>query len=162
MELANHESSMIGVNGISTRRRSETSDRPWESVLDGGENLVGIASDGAGSRQPDRRLPGLTFLPPVVCLFVLVILRGSNVGAEGRSWDSILFRCPCPQIRELTAFRAERPPRILFPRCRPATDGAGHAVSVASLRGLKKILRCEESRLVLRRGPWCGDLEEAA
>ncbi len=127
-------------------RWASTTSQQGSDLLDSGENPVGITGISAGPRLPDHRRLSLTLLPGIVRLFVLVGVCGRRVHGEAGAWDSILFRCPGSQIRQLAPFRAEWPPRVLFPGCRLATHGAGHRLSIASLGGRKKSLCCERGR----------------
>ncbi len=70
-------------------------------------------------------------------VFAPMLVSGGGVGnnqlgCKRRTWNTILFRGPRSQIRELTTLRTEWTPGICFPCRGLVAQGTGHGRSVTS------------------------------
>lgn len=83
-------------------------------------------------------------------------LGNDQLGCKRRTWNTVLFRSPCSQIRDLTTLRTEWTPRICFPCRGLVAQGAGHGRSVTSEPNEVQSL---EGRLISSSGCLLGFLD---
>ncbi len=71
-----------------------------------------------------------------VVFVLLLVFRGGlgddHLSCERGTWNTVLFRGPRSQIRELASLRAEWTPGVGFPGCGLVAQGTSHGFTVTS------------------------------
>jgi hypothetical protein len=108
-------------------------------------------------KKPATRSTGLPQLRLVLRLVSCGGLGDDHLGGERWTWNTVLFRSPGSQVRDLTTLRTEWTPGVCIPGRGLVAQGAGHGCSVTSEPSEVQSL---ERGLLLRHWSWPGDLEQ--